>query len=88
MVLAVPLVLLTLISAFFCWFAVMIRPSGSWDDEAYAAIELGCVFSIGASGLAVALWSLRSVRQVMGWGWLVLPLVLALVSAVRWRTGV
>ncbi|UXY30936.1 hypothetical protein [Streptomyces sp. HUAS TT20] len=47
MVLAVPLTLLTLIAAFFCWTALTMRPSGPWDDDAYAAIVLSCVLTNG-----------------------------------------
>jgi hypothetical protein len=49
-VLAVPLVLLTLIAAYFCRMALTISPSGSWDDDAYAGIVLSCVLTIGAMG--------------------------------------
>ncbi|WP_371648556.1 hypothetical protein [Streptomyces mirabilis] len=38
--LAVPLTLLTLIAAYFCWMALTIGPSGSWDDDAYAGFVL------------------------------------------------
>lgn len=48
LVLAVPLTLLTLIAAYFCWTALTITPSGTWDDDAYAGIVLSCVLTIAA----------------------------------------
>ncbi|MET8692501.1 hypothetical protein ACFTT0_02065 [Streptomyces bauhiniae] len=87
MVLAVPIVLLTLVSAYFCWTALTIRPSGTWDDDAYAGIVLACVMSVGASGVAAAVWVLPGVRRVLGWGWVVPALVLGVVAGVRWAVG-
>ncbi|MFF3147274.1 hypothetical protein ACFVRU_37525, partial [Streptomyces sp. NPDC057927] len=66
LVLAVPLILLTLVAAYFCWTALTIRPSGPWDDDAYAGIVLSCVLTIGAAGAVAVLWLLPSVRRVMG----------------------
>ncbi|MYV40358.1 hypothetical protein GT030_16175, partial [Streptomyces sp. SID1328] len=70
-VFAVPLILLTLVSAYFCWTALTIRPSGAWDDDAYAGIVLACVMSAGAAGVAAAVWVVPAVRRVLGWGWVV-----------------
>lgn len=87
LVLAVPLVLLTLIAAYFCWTALTIRPSGPWDEDAYAAIVLSCVLTIGAAGAAAALWALPSVRRVMRWWWIGPALTLGVVAAARWVMG-
>ncbi|MER8029463.1 hypothetical protein ABTZ78_10925 [Streptomyces bauhiniae] len=84
---AVPIVLLTLVSAYFCWTALTIRPSGDWDDDAYAGIVLACVVSVGAAGVAAAVWVLPSVRRVLGWGWVVPAVVLGVVAGVRWAVG-
>ncbi|MFE0350248.1 hypothetical protein [Streptomyces griseoluteus] len=86
-VFAVPLLLLTLVSAYFCWTALTIRPSGAWDDDAYAGIVLACVTSAGAAGVAAAVWVVPAVRRVLGWGWVVPALVLGVVAGVRWATG-
>lgn len=86
-VFAVPVTLLTLVSACFCWFALTIRPSGAWDDDAYAGIVLACVMSLGAAGAAVVMWLVPSVRRVLGWGWVVPPLVLGVIAGVRWASG-
>lgn len=86
-VFAVPLVLLTLVSAYFCWTALTIRPSGAWDEDAYAGIVLACVMSAGAAAVAAAVWVVPAVRRVLGWGWVVPALVLGVVAGVRWATG-
>ncbi|QTD99838.1 hypothetical protein [Streptomyces cyanogenus] len=87
LVFAVPLFLLTVIAACFCWAALTIRPSGPWDDDAYAAIVLACVLTIGAAGAAAVLWVLPPVRRVMRW-WCTGPaLLLAVVASVRWWMG-
>ncbi|MER8013670.1 hypothetical protein ACIQ7S_12055 [Streptomyces griseoluteus] len=86
-VFAVQIILLTLVSAWFCWTALTIRPSGTWDDDAYAGIVLACVISVGAAGVAAAVWVLPGVRRVLGWGWVVPALVLGVVAGVRWATG-
>ncbi|MCQ0022918.1 hypothetical protein M4914_08095 [Streptomyces somaliensis DSM 40738] len=87
LVLAVPLGLLTLIAAFFCRTALTIRPSGSWDDEAYAGIVLSCVLAIGAAIATTGLWLLPSVRRVIGWWWVAPAAVFGIVAGVRWGTG-
>ncbi|TGN76457.1 hypothetical protein E5083_14785 [Streptomyces bauhiniae] len=84
---AVPIILLTLVSAYFCWTALTIRPAGTWDDDAYAGIVLACVMSVGAAGVAAAVWVLPGVRRVLGWGWVGPALVLGAVAGVRWATG-
>ncbi|MFI8347204.1 hypothetical protein [Streptomyces sp. NPDC085596] len=87
MVLAVPVVLLTLVAGYFCWTALTIRPSGAWDDDACAGIVLSCVMTIGAAVTAGAVWVLPPVRRVMGWWWVLPALLLGAVAAVRWATG-
>ncbi|MFJ8943723.1 hypothetical protein ACIRG4_10700 [Streptomyces sp. NPDC102395] len=87
LVLAVPLTLLTLIAAYFCWTALTISPSGSWDDDAYAGIVLSCVLTIASAAAAVALWLVPSVRRVTPWWWILPALLLASVAAVRWAVG-
>ncbi|MGW1891392.1 hypothetical protein ACWCP6_14225 [Streptomyces sp. NPDC002004] len=84
LVLAVPLTLLTLIAAFCCWAALTVRPSGPWDDQAYAGIVLSCVLTMGAAGAATAVWLFPSVRRVMGWGWVIPALSLGVAAGVRW----
>ncbi|MGW4287671.1 hypothetical protein ACWEIK_12115 [Streptomyces sp. NPDC004673] len=86
-VFAVPVVLLTLVSAYFCWTALTIRPSGAWDDDAYAGIVLACAMSVGAAGVAAAVWVSPPVRRVLGWGWMVPALVLGVVAGMRWAVG-
>ncbi|MFB7996531.1 hypothetical protein ACFC4G_27350 [Streptomyces sp. NPDC056002] len=86
-VLALPFGVLTLIAAYFCWTAMSIRPSGSWDDDAYGGIVLSCVVTVAAAGSATALWLLPSVRRVVGWGWVAPALVLGVTAAVRWAVS-
>ncbi|MFE5684687.1 hypothetical protein [Streptomyces sp. NPDC056512] len=76
--------MLSVIAAYFCWTAMTIRPSGSWDDDAYGGIVLSCVVTLAAAGSAVALWLLPSVRRVMGWAWIAPVTVLGVAAAVRW----
>ncbi|MFH8281474.1 hypothetical protein [Streptomyces antibioticus] len=83
-VFAVPTGLLTLVAGFFCWAALTIRPSGAWDDDAYAGIVLSCVLAVGAAGGVVAMWVVPSVRRVVPWWWVSPALVLGVVSGVRW----
>ncbi|MGW1541541.1 hypothetical protein ACWCPM_15125 [Streptomyces sp. NPDC002309] len=87
LVLAVPLILLTLIAAYFCWTALTIQPSGPWDDDAYAGIVLSCVLTIGAAGAAAVLWVLPPVRRVMRWLWAGPALLFGVVATVRWVMG-
>ncbi|MEU2909113.1 hypothetical protein ACWCQ0_06575 [Streptomyces massasporeus] len=86
-VLAVPLILLTLVAAYFCWTALTITPSGTWDDDAYAGIVLSCVVTIAAALVAAALWLVPSVRRAMPWWWIFPPLLSAVVAAARWAVG-
>jgi hypothetical protein len=86
-VLAVPLIVLTLIAAYFCWTAWTITPSGTWDDDAYAGIVLSCVVTIAAAVAAAALWLVPSVRRAMPWWWILPPLLLAVVAGARWAVG-
>ncbi|MFD7605223.1 hypothetical protein ACFWAN_32930 [Streptomyces mirabilis] len=87
LVLAVPLILLTLVAAYFCWTALTIRPSGPWDDDAYAGIVLSCVLTIGAAGAVAVLWLLPSVRRIMGWWWVSPAVLLGVIAVIRWVTG-
>ncbi|MFG3198575.1 hypothetical protein ACGFYT_20875 [Streptomyces sp. NPDC048208] len=87
LVLAVPSALLTLVAAYFCWTALTIRPSGPWDDDAYAGVTLSCVTTIGAAVPAAAVWLLPPVRRVVRWWWLLPPVLLGAVAAVRWAAG-
>ncbi len=72
--------------AYFCWTALTITPSGTWDDDGYAGIVLSCVcvVTIAAAGAAAALWLVPSVRRAMPW----LPaLLLGVVAGARWAVG-
>ncbi|MER5933845.1 hypothetical protein [Streptomyces sp. NPDC002054] len=87
-VLGGPLVLLHLVAAWFLYLALTIRPSGSWDDDAYAAIELSCLITIAASLLALAVTAVPPVRKAMGSWWLAPPLVLGGAAVLRLALGV
>ncbi|MFF7971552.1 hypothetical protein [Streptomyces sp. NPDC007905] len=87
LVLAVPLTLLTLITAYFCWTVLTIQPSGPWDEHAYAGIVLSCVLTVAAAGAAIGLWLLPSVRRVMRWWWMGPALLLGLVAGACWVMG-
>ncbi|MFF8275361.1 hypothetical protein ACF05T_04460 [Streptomyces lateritius] len=86
-VMAVPLVLLHAIAAWFVYMALTIRPSGSWDDEARAGIELSCVLAIATSGLALLITFLPSIRRAMDPWWFAPPLLLGAIAATRWAVG-
>jgi hypothetical protein len=86
-VLALPLVLLYLLAAWFLYLATTIRPSGGWDDDARAGIVLSCVITIAASLLALVIAALPSVRRVMGPWWAAPALILGGVAAIRWAVG-
>ncbi|WP_259471152.1 hypothetical protein [Streptomyces sp. ZS0098] len=49
-ILAVPVVLLTVVSALFLWLAINTRPDGDWDQAAYGGIELGSAFAVVSAG--------------------------------------
>jgi hypothetical protein len=83
-VLAVPLVILYLLAAGFCYYALAIRPSGTWDKDAYAGIVLSCLLTIVVSAVTLLITVVPSVRRVMGHWWMAPPLLLTAVSAVRW----
>ncbi|MFF9621710.1 hypothetical protein [Streptomyces griseosporeus] len=86
-VLAVPLLLFTLLAAYFCWTALTIRPSGTWDEEAYGGITLSCALTVGAAAAGAGFQLLPTVRRVMPW-WVVSPvLLLGLVAGLRWMNG-
>ncbi|PKW11014.1 hypothetical protein SAMN05428944_1779 [Streptomyces sp. 1222.5] len=82
-VLAVPVTLLTLVAAFFCWAALVTRPNGPWDDGAYAGVAAACLLTLAAAGAVTALWLFPSVRRAMGWAWAAPALTLAAVAALR-----
>ncbi|MEU6017468.1 hypothetical protein ABZ826_26500 [Streptomyces sp. NPDC047515] len=85
---AVPLVILYAIAAGCCYYALTIRPSGVWDKDAYGAITLSCFFTIAVSAVALLITVVPpSVRRAMGRAWLLPPLALAAVAAVRWALG-
>ncbi|MEU8030601.1 hypothetical protein AB0C13_18450 [Streptomyces sp. NPDC049099] len=67
LVLAVPLTLLTLVAGFFCRAALVTRPSGTWDHDAYAAIVLPCLPTLAAAAAALGLRLLG--RPVLGRRW-------------------
>ncbi|MCL7381305.1 hypothetical protein [Streptomyces sp. 35G-GA-8] len=86
-VLGVPLVIIHLIAAWFCYTALAIQPAGIWDDDARAGIVLSCVLTIGASALALLITVAPSVRRAMGPWWLAPPLILGVVAAIRWASA-
>ena len=83
-ILAVPVVLLTVVSAFFLWLAVNTRPDGDWDQAAYGGIELGSALAVVSAGAVGALWLAPSVRRVMRWPWAVPAVVLGVAAVARW----
>ncbi|WP_433453826.1 hypothetical protein ACQPXS_36905 [Streptomyces sp. CA-142005] len=82
LVLAVPVALLTLVTGFFCRAALVTRPSGPWDDDAYAAVVLSCLLTLLSAAAAVGVRLLG--RRVLGWGWAAPAVALAAAAAVRW----
>ncbi|MFH9116271.1 hypothetical protein [Streptomyces globisporus] len=66
-VMAVPLTILYTLAAFCCCTALITRPSGSWDQDAYGAIGLMCFLALvlSALGLLVTL-APPAVRRAMG----------------------
>lgn len=85
---AVPLTILYALAAFCCCTALITRPSGSWDQDAYGAIGLMCFLALvlSALGLLVTL-APPAVRRAMGPRWLAPPLFLAAIAAARWVLG-
>ncbi|MFC9246869.1 hypothetical protein ACFT7S_23585 [Streptomyces sp. NPDC057136] len=83
-VLGVPLVLLHLMAAAFCWTALTIRASGPWDDGALAGIELSCMLTIAIGAVALLITAAPSVRRAMGPWWFAPPVALIATAVVRW----
>ncbi|MET9557625.1 hypothetical protein [Streptomyces sp. NPDC006645] len=87
-VMAVPLVILHALATACCYSALTIRPSGTWDDDAYGAITLSCFLTIALSAVALLITVVPpSVRRAMGRRWLVPPLALAAIASVQWAAG-
>ncbi|MFF2224018.1 hypothetical protein ACFVV7_11970 [Streptomyces globisporus] len=87
-IMAVPLTILYALAAFCCCTALITRPSGSWDQDAYGAIALMSFLALALSalGLLVTVAS-PTVRRAMGPWWLAPPLVISVVAAMRWALG-
>ncbi|MBO1335002.1 hypothetical protein [Streptomyces sp. VRA16 Mangrove soil] len=83
-VLAVPIGILTLLSAFFCWTALTVRPQGVWDVDAYRGIDVSCFVTIALSTALLGMWLPPSVRRVVPWTWVAPGALLGVVAAVRW----
>lgn len=83
-ILAMPVVLLTVVSAFFLWLAINTRPDGDWDQAAYGGIELGSALAVVSAGAVGALWLAPSVRRVMRWPWAVPAVMLGVAAVARW----
>jgi hypothetical protein len=86
-VLAVPVVLLTLAAAFFLWLAIVTRPDSGGDQAAYGGIELACALTLVLAGAVGALWLAPSVRRVMRWPWAAPAVLLGLAAVVRWASS-
>ncbi|MBJ6642678.1 hypothetical protein [Streptomyces sp. BSE7-9] len=84
LILAVPVVLLTVVSAFFLWLAINTRPDGDWDQAAYGGIERGSALAVVSAGAVGPLWLVPSVRRVMRWPWAVPAVVLGVAAVARW----
>ncbi|MFE4450898.1 hypothetical protein [Streptomyces sp. NPDC056796] len=87
-VMAVPLTILYAIAAFCCYTALITRPSGVWDQDAYGAISLMCGLAVAACvlGLLVTVGP-PTVRRAMGPWWLAPPLLLNVIATARWVLG-
>ncbi|MEV8415100.1 hypothetical protein AB0P45_15970 [Streptomyces niveus] len=82
---AVPLVILYALAVGCCYYALTIRPSGTWDKDAYGAITLSSLFTIALSAVALLITVIPpTVRPAVVRGCLVPPLILAAIAAVRW----
>ncbi|WP_432056408.1 hypothetical protein [Streptomyces sp. bgisy022] len=86
-ILAVPVVLLTVVSAFFLWLAINTRPDGDGDQAAYGGIELGSALAVVSAGAVGSLWLSPSVRRVMRWPWAVPAVVLGVAAVARWASS-
>ncbi|MFD4749697.1 hypothetical protein ACFWOS_30065 [Streptomyces rubiginosohelvolus] len=87
-VMAVPLGILYLLAAGLCYSAWTIRPSGTWDEDAYGAITLLCFLAIVVSVIALVITvAPPTVRRAMGPRWLAPPLILGAIAATRWVLG-
>lgn len=87
-VMAVPLGILYLLAAGLCCAAWTIRPSGTWDEDAYSVITLFCFLATVVSVIALVITAAPpTVRRAMGPRWLAPPLVLAAIAATRWVLG-
>ncbi|WP_367319911.1 hypothetical protein [Streptomyces sp. HUAS ZL42] len=65
------------------WTALTMRPSGTWDDDAYAGIVLSCALAVAAAGAAAALWLVPSIRRAGPWWWILPALLLGVVAGAR-----
>ncbi|MGW4229283.1 hypothetical protein ACWEF9_08340 [Streptomyces sp. NPDC004980] len=84
-VMAVPLTILYTIAALCCYAALTIRPSGSWDRDAYGAIALASWLTVTAGVLGLLLTVVPpTVRRATGPWWLAPPLILSTIVVVRW----
>ncbi|MFF5883301.1 hypothetical protein ACF1DW_18320 [Streptomyces sp. NPDC014603] len=83
-ILAVPVVLLTLVAAFFLWLALNTRPDDAGDEAAYGGIELGSALTVVFAGAVGALWLAPSVRRVMRWPWAAPAVALGAAAVARW----
>ncbi|MER6116139.1 hypothetical protein [Streptomyces sp. NPDC001743] len=84
LVLIVPVALLTAGTGYFCYLTLTIRPSGPWDDDAYAGIGLAAMLAVAAAGIAMALWLAPSVRRALPWAWTAPAAVMGAAAVVRW----
>ncbi|MCA1272546.1 hypothetical protein LCE32_21235 [Streptomyces sp. 7G] len=85
---AVPLTILYALAAFCCYTALITSPSGSWDQEAYGAIALMSFLALALSALGLLVTvAPPTVRRAMGPWWLMPPLVISTVAAIRWALG-
>ncbi|MER7052435.1 hypothetical protein [Streptomyces sp. NPDC000351] len=86
-ILAVPMVLLTLAAAFFLRPTISTRPDGDWDQAAYGGIEPACALSVASAGAVGALRLSPSVRRVRRWPWAVPAVLLGVAALVRWLSS-
>ncbi|MET9804239.1 hypothetical protein [Streptomyces sp. NPDC006368] len=85
-VLAVPLVILHVLSAGCCYYALATRPGNAVDTAAVDAIVLLSVMTILLSACALAITLTPSARRSLGSWWLVPPAAMILLAALRWAT--